>query len=273
MKQNNRSQIAPFIKWAGGKRWFTSRYSHLFPSTYNTYYEPFLGGAAAFFALSPEKAHLSDLNEDLIGVYLAIQSDWKKLERELRKHQRGHSKKYYYKVRSSSPRTLITKAARFLYLNRTCWNGLFRVNLKGAFNVPIGTKTNVILDTDDFEATSKLLKGVSLSVNDFETTINKAEKGDLIFADPPYTVKHNKNGFLKYNEKIFSWDDQVRLRDSLFSAANRGVKIVLTNANHKTVRKLYSDFPKPTVVKRASVLAANSKFRAPIEELVVRLCE
>jgi len=261
--------LIPFIKWAGGKRWLVNNHRHLFPHTFNRYYEPFLGGAASFFALNPRKATLSDMNGELICTYQAIKNDWMKVYEILKRHQKSHSKDYYYKIRASRPRTEHSKAARFLYLNRTCWNGLYRVNLKGQVNVPIGTKDAVLMDTDNFEGISYAIRNVSIYRCDFEVTINRSRDGDFVFADPPYTVKHNNNGFLKYNENIFSWDDQIRLRDALHRAVRRGVKVVVTNANHQSVRELYKDFTQPITVSRASVLSADSAFRSSVEELVV----
>lgn len=262
--------ILPFLKWAGGKRWLVSSYSDLLTFPYKRYIEPFLGSGAVFFHLTPKKAILADSNKELIKTYQAIKDDWKGVKRELQKHHCNHSKKYYYAVRGSNPRTPHTKAARFIYLNRTCWNGLYRVNLHGEFNVPIGTKTNVILDTDDFEAISKLLKNADLRVGDFESVISLAGPGDLVFVDPPYTVKHNLNGFVKYNEKLFSWDDQIRLKECLTQAKQRGARIVVTNAFHDSVKRLYRGFGEFLTLTRSSIIAASSARRKECEELVIR---
>ena len=194
----------------------------------------FMGGGAIFFGLAPTKALLSDTNAELINVYEAIRDHPTKLRALLKRFGEKHSAEFYYDIRGRSPRLIITRAARTLYLNRTCWNGLYRVNKSGHFNVPIGTKTSVIEPNEDFFAHSAALKRARLRVCDFEETIDRAKAGDLIFADPPYTVKHNLNGFLKYNENIFSWDDQVRLRDSLLRAKRRGAAVVTTNADHAT---------------------------------------
>jgi len=228
-----------------------------------------LGGGAVFFHLSPQRAVLADLNADLIEVYRVIRDDWKKLQSELERHQAAHSKRYYYKVRASVPSSPVLRVARFLYLNRTCWNGLYRVNLNGVFNVPIGTKSSVILDTDDFETTARILTRAQLLTADFEQTIEKAERNDLIFVDPPYTVKHNFNNFRKYNEKIFSWEDQVRLRDSLVRARGRGAHVILCNADNEGIRKLYSGFGSTQRVSRHSVLAADASMRKKTTELII----
>lgn len=263
-------QVLPFLKWAGGKRWLVANHLDLFPKNYNRYIEPFLGSGAAFFRMAPRKAILADTNVELIETYKAIRDDWRKVEVALRRHHRSHSPAFYYQERGRRRRSAAEKAAQFIYLNRTCWNGLYRVNLRGEFNVPIGTKTSVVLDTDDFESTSALLRRAKLIASDFEKTIALAEEGDFLFVDPPYTANHNLNGFLKYNEKIFSWADQLRLKACLVDAAARGANILLTNANHRTVRKLYADFGTPITISRASVLAGDPTYRGRASELVVR---
>lgn len=266
---NDNQIIVPFLKWAGGKRWLVSSNSRFFPNSYNRYIEPFLGSGAVFFYLNPRQAVLSDLNSELIETYQAIKEDWARIVGALSQHQRKHSEKYYYKVRAQCPRTIWGRAARFIYLNRTCWNGLYRVNLNGEFNVPIGTKDRVILDSDDFRAVSVALKHTHLVCSDFEAIIDKAKKGDFVFVDPPYTVKHNFNGFVKYNEKLFSWDDQIRLSEATIRAAARGAKILLTNADHPHVFNLYKKYFSTTTVSRRSILAGKSEARVETTELIV----
>jgi DNA adenine methylase len=263
--------MLPFLKWPGGKRWFVANYKQLLPGEFNRYIEPFLGGGSVFFHLKPTKAVLSDLNPELIAAYEAIRGGWANLNKRLIFHQSKHDCEHYYSVRESSPRLLLNKAARFIYLNRTCFNGIFRVNLNGKFNVPKGTKDAVVLETDDFKSLAALLENADIRVSDFEPVIDEARAGDLIFADPPYTVRHNVNGFLKYNEQLFSWQDQIRLADALSRARARGVKIVSTNANHKSVRTLYSSrgFSLMTV-SRYSSMSAMPKSRKQFEELVIR---
>ncbi len=261
--------VLPFLKWAGGKRWLTSSYPEIFHQPFNRYIEPFLGSGAVFFHLRPRLAILSDINEELIEAYQAIKDDWIRVYSEMRKHHRNHSKEYYYSLRSLKPRNRYTRAARFIYLNRTCWNGLYRVNLRGEFNVPLGTKTSVLLNTDDFRSISERLLNTDLRVSDFESIIDEAGPQDFLFVDPPYTVKHNLNGFIKYNETIFSWDDQVRLRDALLRANRRGVKILATNANHKSVVSLFKGDFELMRAKRASVLAGDKKYRGSVSELLI----
>jgi len=269
--EENETKLIPFLKWAGGKRWFVQKYADHLPNNFHRYIEPFLGGGSVFFHLKPENAILGDLNQDLIIAYSAIKEDYDSLITALRKHNRQHSYEYYYKVRACNPTSDIGRAARFIYLNRTCFNGIYRVNLKGKYNVPKGSKNTVILESDDFSALSYQLQSARIINSDFEILIETAQRGDLVFADPPYTVKHNFNGFVKYNEKLFSWDDQIRLADALYRAKERGVKIVSTNANHESIRELYleREFGFQSV-SRYSSISAKICSRNQFEELLVR---
>jgi len=260
--------LKPFIKWAGGKRWLASDPSFTLPDFSGRYIEPFLGGAAVFFHIQPSNALLSDVNPRLIETYLCIRDCWPQVLQELKRMQRLHNKAFYYEERSRKRQKPHTRAAQFLYLNRTCYNGLYRENLKGEFNVPIGTKDKVIFADEDFYEISKVLQNADIRTSDFDKTIAEAGKGDLVFADPPYTTAHNMNGFIKYNQNIFSWQDQVRLRDALFAAASRGARVVLTNADHESIKELYDlpDAYRP--IGRTSVMAGKSTFRNRTTEAV-----
>lgn len=266
------SGLVPFLKWAGGKRWFVSQHGEIFPTTYRRYIEPFLGGGAVYFHLRPKVAVLGDINPDVIDAYRAIKEQWVGLKRSLAYHQRAHNMTddYYYDVRAKMPRKLIQRASRMIYLNRTCFNGIYRVNKEGEFNVPRGTKDAVLMDTDNFKLMSEQLQGADLRVTDFEDLIDEALEDDLVFADPPYTVRHNLNGFVKYNEVLFSWADQERLALALKRAAARGVKIVATNANHHSVKSLYSSWDFLTrTVSRYSQISADASNRRQFEELII----
>ncbi len=240
------------------------------PDFTGKYIEPFLGGGAVFFHLEPERSILSDLNSNLIEVYAAIRENPKKIRDLLEGYHSRHNKEFYYSVRSKIPDKKFERAARFLYLNRSCWNGLYRENLKGEFNVPIGTKTQIISENESFEHISLLLKNSEIFCSDFEQSISKAVSGDLVFVDPPYTTAHNNNGFIKYNQKIFSWDDQIRLRNALINAAQRGAIVISTNANHKNVRELYSEVAKITPIARRTVISGSNIGRSKTEELLIQ---
>lgn len=266
----NGIKINPFLKWAGGKRWLAEHADELFPKNFNTYYEPFLGSGAIFFKLMPKKAVLADLNKELIATYRMVKSNSDTLEDRLSEYHESHSPETYYRVRSEQPSTDEEIAARFIYLNRTCWNGLYRVNQRGQFNVPIGSKQSVILPTDNWERSAKALKNAKLVISDFEKIIDRAQANDLVFADPPYTVKHNNNGFVKYNETIFAWHDQIRLRDALARAKARGAHVFCTNADHQSIWNLYEDAFEITKVSRSSVISGASAFRGKTTELIIR---
>lgn len=242
----------------------------LFSPVHGRYIEPFLGSAAAFFHLAPKRALLSDLNTRLINCYSAVRDYPSAIERHLRAYQKRHSKRFYYRERGREYRSRSAKAAaQLIYLNRVCWNGLYRVNLKGEFNVPLGTKTNVWLEADDFYGTSALLAKVKLSACDFERSIDLARDGDFIFADPPYTTQHNLNGFVKYNENLFQWRDQERLANALKRAKGRGAKFLVSNADHESIVALYKGFSRIERLERPSVIGGRHAKRGTTTELVI----
>ena len=267
------NEVLPFLKWAGGKRWLVPNQLDEFPDEYNRYFEPFLGSGAVFFALNPKSAVLSDTNQDLIEVYTAIKLDWRRVMKELRRHQKRHDEnpeEYYYAQRACRRRSIFTKAGQFIYLNRTCWNGLYRVNLDGQFNVPKGARDTILRDSDNFQSISSLLKNVTLQVVDFEDVIAMAEPNDLVYADPPYTVEHKNNNFIRSNDELFSWHDQIRLRNALLDARRRGVHVVASNGNHRSIRELYKEFFEMKAVMRKSTIAAEPQHRGVAQELLIR---
>ncbi len=262
--------MKPFIKWAGGKRWLLAHKALLPRSIEGRYIEPFLGGGAVFFHLKPVSAILSDLNPRLIETYKAITEDPAAISSRLKCYQERHTKEFYYQERSKCYLEEIERAAQFLYLNRTCFNGLYRENLSGKFNVPIGTKTQVVLPEDDFEGAAAILRQAELKVSDFEEVIDQSRSGDFLFIDPPYTTAHNFNGFVKYNQKIFCWEDQVRLREAIVRAIERGANIALTNADHPSVHELYADLGVPEIVSRSSVISGSAGKRGSTTEALYR---
>jgi DNA adenine methylase len=262
--------MIPFLKWPGGKRWFVQKCPDIFPKDFERYVEPFLGSGSVYFHLQPKRALLADSNPHLIAAYSGIKRDWARLEKALELHHENHSDEYYYQIRDWDPPDLVNQASRLIYLNRTCFNGIYRTNLQGQFNVPRGDRDQVIRDTDDFEGVAKLLGGAEIRVSDFEATIDEAGEGDFIFADPPYTVRHNLNGFVRYNETLFSWEDQERLFRALDRARRRNVKIVSTNADHNSVKALYRDKGftlRP--ISRFSAISATKDSRKKFTELLI----
>ena len=270
MTNESTEKIGSFLKWPGGKRWFVSKYSKVIPTNYNKYIEPFLGSGSVFFYLKPAKAIISDINHELINVFMIMRDYPSKIRTHLLNHQKNHSHEYYYLVRSNKSSDEIENAARFLYLNRTCFNGMYRVNREGLFNVPLGTKKNFIYDIDVFDVYADILRNADIQAVDFEQTLKKSEKNDLVFVDPPYTVSHNQNSFIKYNEKLFSWQDQERLAKNLLYAKERGSIILSTNANYKKLRDLYQSYGFYTrVVIRYSSISGKAENRKIQEELVI----
>lgn len=263
-------KLPPFLKWPGGKRWLVSMCPDVFPGHWGTYIEPFLGAASVYFHLRPAKAILSDMNGDLIAVYRGIREDAGAVQVLLDKHQAAHCREYYYEMRDTEPESFPARAARIIYLNRTCFNGIYRVNRQGKFNVPIGERDQVVRPTDDFPSVAALLATAELHQGDFEHLVDRARPGDLVFLDPPYTVRHNRNGFIKYNERLFSWEDQERLARAAAAAAERGARVVVTNAAHPTVRQLYPvklfTFRE---VSRYSSISASLDSRKHFDELII----
>ena len=260
----------PFLKWAGGKRWLVYEHIGLFPKTFSRYIQPFLGSGSVFFGLAPSSSILADTNERLIETFTQIRDNPLYVYELLRHHHDRHSHEYYYQQRQKCySDSACERAAQFIYLNRTCWNGLYRVNRRGEFNVPRGTKTSVLLDTDDFSALAEALSQSELLAQDFAHTMARAGAGDFVYIDPPYTVRHKYIGFVKYNEKIFCWEDQVRLRDEVKSAVERGAMVAISNADHESVRELYRSVGSFRSVSRKSVIAAGAQNRGIIDELLI----
>lgn len=260
----------PLLKWAGGKRALTAEITPLLKG-YRRYYEPFFGGGAVFFNLVPKDSVLGDLNPELINCYEVTKSKPDELVEKLRRLK--NTEETYYKVRASAPRSEVSRAARFIYLCTLSFNGIYRVNLSGHFNVPYGRKEHLNpCDSELIHSTSHQLKSCELVCADFEVIAGRATHGDCVYFDPPYTVAHGNNGFVKYNEKIFSWKDQERLEVVARSLANRGVKVVISNADHPSLRDLYKAF-KVQTVERWSVISAASIGRRKITECIFHLGE
>lgn len=260
-------QRPPLLKWTGGKRWLAPRLIEMISgTTFSRYFEPFCGGAALFFQLAPRRAVLSDLNPELMNCYRQVRQHPNAVIAALRTFK--NSEDDYYLVREMRPRLDSRRAARILYLTTLAFNGIYRVNLRGKFNVPYGYKTHLaICDEDRINTASTLLHRAKLVVADFEDVAAEAASHDVIYFDPPYTVAHGNNGFLKYNQRILQWEDQLRLACVAVSAAKRGCKVIVSNADHPSVRKLYSDFTMERVW-RASVMAASTSHRRCVTECV-----
>ena len=258
----------PFLKWAGGKQWLAPLADRLLPEGFSgTYYEPFLGGGAMFFALSPNRAILSDANAELIATCEALRDDVESVIRTLRRYP--HDRTFFEQIRRRRPRTPTTVAARFIYLNKTAFNGLYRVNLKGEFNVPFGSYVNPsICQEDRLRSAAKALNGATMYSGDFETAVARSQSGDFAYLDPPYVTGHNNNGFLKYNAPLFSWDDQLRLSMVARRLRDKGVLVLVTNADHAAVTELYEGFFRYRV-QRNSLIGGVGSARSNVSEMLV----
>ncbi|OGR00445.1 MAG: hypothetical protein A2511_10455 [Deltaproteobacteria bacterium RIFOXYD12_FULL_50_9] len=261
------SGFKPFLRWAGGKRWLLPKLIEILSKKqFNRYLEPFLGGGAVFFGFGFRTAILSDINNDLINTYIQVRDNPQELHSKLSKIE--VSRQTYYEIRKARPDDPIDRAVCFLYLNRTAFAGIYRVNKKGDFNVPYGGGDRTLAPLWNggvlFNA-SKLLQGVSILSQSFEKTLAQAHKGDLVYCDPIYTVTHNDNGFRRYNESIFSWRDQELLAKYAHQAAKKGATVIVSNAYHSDIKPLYKDF-KAIVVERASRLCPDISKRQLAQE-------
>jgi DNA adenine methylase len=232
--------LPPLLRWAGGKRWLLPSMPELIETTeIHNYHEPFVGGAAIFFGLSiGTKDYLSDLNAELMETYRAVRDNPDRVWHFLRRYE--NTAQCYYAARSATPRLADSRAARFIFLNHTSFNGIYRVNLAGKYNVPYGHRKFLHLPSlEDLQRASTRLRSAILTVGDFSAAVEHIGPGDLIFLDPPYTVAHNNNGFVRYNDKLFSFADQRRLSEMVDTIRALGAYYVLTNAAHSSVAELF----------------------------------
>ena len=270
----------PFVKWAGGKRQIiTSLEGHL-PKKFGTYFEPFLGGGALLFHLlnqSPNlKCNISDLNSDLILAYITIRDKVEQLVESLERHSGKYSAdkiEYYYSVRESAPKNQIEKVSRLLFLNKTCFNGLYRVNSKGQFNVPLGRYTNPsIVNKENLISVSKILqsKNIAIRCQDFEAILDEAKKDDYVYFDPPCQPVSKTANFTSYTKCEFTYDDLKRLANVCQKLDKKDCKVLLSNSNTKEVRKLFSSKWKVVEVSANRAINWNSKKRTGHTELLIK---
>jgi len=258
-------QARPFLKWAGGKSKLVEHIHKRFPKTYGRYFEPFLGGGAVYFATGPSKATLGDMNAELVTTYKALRDDVESVIAELREHRA--EEKHFYEVRAQV--VPMGSAARMIYLNRTCYNGLYRVNRSGAFNVPFGRYENpTICDEENLRAVSRALKGATIQHSDVFSTVAKAKKGDLVYFDPPYDPVSKTASFVSYTEKGFTSDDQAKLAATFAELASRGVHCVLSNSDTPFIRELYKDF-RIDILQVRRAINSRADRRGPVAEVLV----
>ncbi len=273
-KQKN-PLVQPFLKWAGGKRQLLTEIQKYIPKKYSKYHEPFLGGGALLFDLQPSKAVINDLNRELYNCYLVIKNKIEILIEDLKYHK--NDEKYYYKIRELdrtddySSYTDVQKASRLLFLNKTCYNGLFRVNRNGQFNVPFGRyKKPNIVNEHVLRAISHYLNqnDVELTNKDFEQALSCAKKNDFIYLDPPYDPISDTSSFTGYNMYKFDRDEQYRLSQTFIELNNRGCLLLLSNSATSYIKELYKDFNIVPVFANRNI-NSNINKRGKIEELLI----
>ena len=268
----------PFVKWAGGKRQIIDKLKEYVPDEYNTYYEPFVGGGALLFELSPKVAVINDYNEELMNVFNCIKDEDKfsKMCNELNRYEVNHSEEFYYEIRSKDKDKAKFKkisdykrAARTIYLNKACFNGLYRVNKNNEFNVPFGKKNKVnTYDGQNLGIIHSYLNynEVLIQSIDFEESVKTAKAGDFIYFDPPYDS--DSNTFNDYTENGFGKEEQVRLARVYKELANRGCYVMLSNHNTKLVQELYKDY-NIHVIEAKRNINSNGKKRGKVEEVII----
>ncbi|MBU1202102.1 MAG: DNA adenine methylase [Nanoarchaeota archaeon] len=269
--------IPKFVKWAGGKTQLIEQFKPLFPSKIDRYFEPFVGGGAVLFYVieiySPKKVFISDINEELINSYKIVKEDVENLISLLKKHAKEYSKEekeYYYKIRALDVEnfTDLERAARFIFLNRTCFNGLYRVNSKGKFNVPIGRYVNPdIVREDVLRRINKLLQKVELRVMSFEKIVGLVQQDDFVYFDPPYWPI-NGTSFTSYTHLDFKKEDQEKLAEVFKELDKKGCKIMLSNSDTKLINDLYKNY-KIKIVKATRMINSKVEGRGEINEVVI----
>ena len=270
----NKPVPRPFLKWAGGKSRMLPHILERIPSTFGRYFEPFLGGGAVFFELKKQKrfkkAFLGDANQDLVNTYVTIRDSLDDLIAELSNERYTYNKKSYLSIRENSGSSdSIIRAAEFIYLNKTCFNGLYRVNKEGKFNVPFGSyKDPVILDQDNLRAVSKALRGVRINHDDFDWILKEPKPGDVVYFDPPYLPISKTSKFTSYTEGGFGESDHFRLAYTFGKLADKGVTVILSNSSSEETRKLYSNWEIVELVGARNV-GGPAEYRKPVREIMV----
>lgn len=269
----------PFVKWVGGKRQLLSQFRSMNlypPEKFNTetgkYFEPFVGGGAVFFDLLPKTAYLSDLNNELIITYNVIKNDTENLIKSLKKHKTD--KEYFLKIREQNPEKLsdLHISSRFIYLNRTCFNGMYRVNSKNKFNVPFGKYTNpLICDENNLRKVSKALKNVEIKKQDYKKVLKDAKRGDFIYFDPPYYPISKTASFTSYTSESFLDKEQIELRNTFVKLHKRGCFVMLSNSNTPFINKVYSEPTglRITKVQAGRAINSDASKRGKITEVLI----
>ena len=261
------SKIHPFLRWAGGKKWLVRRIISTFDvSKFSSYHEPFVGGGAMLFYYQPKNAFISDSNEQLMHTYLMVRSDIGEVIEVIRSF--GRTEKDYYSVRNLQTEDPVIRAARFIYLNQLSYNGIYRVNSSGGYNVPWGKRVKYEFDFENLIRASKYLQRVQINSMDFENCIDNVGENALVFLDPPYTHSKIVNGFIQYNQKVFTEEDQDRLSRLIDRIKERGAYYILTNADHPTIREIFNKNDVIIPITRSSGIGGKNAHRGQYEECI-----
>lgn len=268
MEEIKKNTSKPFLRWAGGKKWLLKDINNYLPeNTFEQYHEPFIGGGSMLFHLNPKKAFISDLNHELIETYVAIKEEVHEVIKHLKQFK--NTKEAYYKIREQKFRSSSKRAARFIYLNQTSFNGIYRVNKNGKYNVPYGYRENLQFNYDNLINVKNTLSNIQVSAGDFYNVIDNVKKNDLVFLDPPYTVTHNNNGFVQYNKNIFCIEEQYRLAKLINELKEIGAYYILTNAAHPTIMNIFNNGDKIFEVERSSLIGGKNAKRGKYAELII----
>lgn len=263
-------EIEPFVRWAGGKTWLIPHLQSIIGDLQiEHYHEPFLGGGAVYFSMEhTKKSYLSDANAQLINTYIQVRDNPEILIDTFMMFRNTETD--YYRIRDEiTDDNSVENAARFLYLNQTSYNGLYRVNRDGKYNVPYGFRTNWVYNPERIRKASQHLQNTRISIGDFEVNKYRIKENDLFFLDPPYTVSHNNNGFIAYNQKLFSLEDQKRLKRFIEYIKSKGAYYILTNAAHEKIREIfYSQEDRIVELQRNSLIGGKRAVRAEISEYI-----
>ena len=273
-EDSNKINCRSFLKWVGGKSQLLPELHKRLPNSFNNYFEPFVGGGALLFSLQPEKAHISDLNLELINCYEVIRDCVDELILDLRQHR--YDQEYYYQLRNAdrldsfeqwSP---IQKASRMIFLNKSCFNGLYRLNSKSQFNVPFGRYTNpTIVDENNLKACSQFLSGTSIKKASFLNIESDIAKGDFVYFDPPYVPLNDTSNFTRYTPSGFGMDMQYELLETCRRLHDRGIMFMLSNSSAPTVLNLYQDFEIELVLAKR-MINSKAQCRGTINEVIIR---
>jgi DNA adenine methylase len=266
--------IPTFVKWAGGKKQLLEQFKPYFPHKINRYFESFVGGGAVAFYIikhyKPKEVYLSDNNEELINTYLVIRDSVERLISQLKEYKKSHSKEFYYEVRAENPKnlSLSERAVRFVYLNKTCFNGLYRVNSKGEFNVPIGSYKNPsIVNEKELREISKLLKDVNIKAQQFNKIESRVRRNDFVYFDPPY-YPIKRGSFTTYTKESFLDKEQMELARLFKALDKKGARVMLSNSDSGFIKGLYKGY-NIGIVKASRMINCDAKGRGKINEIIV----